>query len=200
MTREALLVIDVDSGNGWGNHFEDYGRTREHIGGAIKNFLDEERKTGGLVVFVMLDCRSPDRQVSQVCSDDIREEFILREDVHCIGCGPTYTHLAPFLGHRHGEYFEPVFVKKNEEDAFTNGELVDFLCREGVTTIRIIGCNTFQCIRATARGALEHGFHVTLLKDGTYPPFVSKNEQVAWKKSLELFLQKPNEILRVVVQ
>ena len=89
----------------------------------------------------------------------------------CIVCEelPEYARLASFLKHRHGTEFEPAFIK-TRGNAFTNQTLAPYLRSMGVDEIILAGCNTFQCVLDTAVGALEAGFHATLLSRCAYPP------------------------------
>lgn len=56
-------------------------------------------------------------------------------------------------------------IHKNHNSAFENTELLSELDRLGVARIFLAGAATNWCIRATAYGALERGFDVTLLSD-----------------------------------
>jgi nicotinamidase-related amidase len=56
-------------------------------------------------------------------------------------------------------------VHKRYNSAFENTELLAELDRRGVAKLFLAGAATNWCIRATAYGALERGFDVTLLSD-----------------------------------
>ncbi len=65
--------------------------------------------------------------------------------------------LTPKLG-------EPL-IHKTFESSFEQTALTDELTRVGATHIVLAGASTNWCIRATAYGALERGYDLTLLKD-----------------------------------
>ncbi len=65
--------------------------------------------------------------------------------------------LAPAEG-------EPL-VHKHFNSAFEQTEFEDHLARLGVSHIVLAGAATNWCIRATAYGALDRGYDVTLVKD-----------------------------------
>ena len=56
-------------------------------------------------------------------------------------------------------------IHKQFESSFEQTKLEDELARLGATHITLAGAMTNWCIRATAYGALERGYHLTLLKD-----------------------------------
>lgn len=57
-------------------------------------------------------------------------------------------------------------VHKQFNSAFENTTLEEVLGREKATHIVLAGCATNWCIRATAYGALDRGYDVTLIADG----------------------------------
>jgi nicotinamidase-related amidase len=59
---------------------------------------------------------------------------------------------------------EPV-VHKLHESSFEQTTLDDELARRGITHIVLAGAATNWCIRATAYGALDRGYDLTLVKD-----------------------------------
>jgi nicotinamidase-related amidase len=59
---------------------------------------------------------------------------------------------------------EPV-VHKSFNSSFENTNLDDELARVGATRIALAGAATNWCIRATAYGALERGYDLTLISD-----------------------------------
>lgn len=65
--------------------------------------------------------------------------------------------LAPAEG-------EPV-VHKHFNSAFEETELSEVLDRLGITHVALAGAASNWCIRATAYGALDRGYDLTLLKD-----------------------------------
>ena len=56
-------------------------------------------------------------------------------------------------------------IHKNFNSSFENTSLDDDLAKLGATHIVLAGCATNWCIRATAYGALERGYDLTLVKD-----------------------------------
>lgn len=68
---------------------------------------------------------------------------------------------APALVPAAGE----VLIHKNFNSSFEHTTLDDELARLGATHIVLAGCATNWCIRATAYGALERGYDLTLVKD-----------------------------------
>ena len=56
-------------------------------------------------------------------------------------------------------------VHKNFNSSFENTSLDEDLAKLGATHIVLAGCATNWCIRATAYGALERGYDLTLVKD-----------------------------------
>ena len=56
-------------------------------------------------------------------------------------------------------------VTKRTWGAFTHTGLLDYLRREGVTQVVIVGISTSAGVESTARQAHEFGFHVTLATD-----------------------------------
>lgn len=75
--------------------------------------------------------------------------------------GTPEWELVPELVPAEGE---PV-VHKNFNSAFAATALDELLAERGVTRIVLAGCATNWCIRATAYGAFERGYDVTLVKD-----------------------------------
>ncbi len=59
---------------------------------------------------------------------------------------------------------EPL-VHKHFNSAFEQTEFEDYLAKLGVSHIVLAGAATNWCIRATAYGALDRGYDVTLVKD-----------------------------------
>lgn len=58
-----------------------------------------------------------------------------------------------------------LLIHKNFNSSFEQTTLDDDLARLGATHIVLAGCATNWCIRATAYGALERGYDLTLVKD-----------------------------------
>lgn len=68
---------------------------------------------------------------------------------------------APALVPAAGE----LLIHKNFNSSFEQTGLDDALAKLGATHIVLAGCATNWCIRATAYGALERGYDLTLVKD-----------------------------------
>lgn len=75
--------------------------------------------------------------------------------------GSAAWELAPELVPADGE---PV-VHKRFNSSWEHTELADLLDGVGATRIVLAGCATNWCIRATAYGAFERGYDVTLIED-----------------------------------
>lgn len=56
-------------------------------------------------------------------------------------------------------------VYKSFNSAFEETELADLLARVGVERVVLAGAATNWCVRATAYGALDRGYHLTLVED-----------------------------------
>ena len=57
------------------------------------------------------------------------------------------------------------FMPKQHNDAFTNPDLSALLRREGIRTVFLVGVFANGCVRATARGAVAHGYRAVVLED-----------------------------------
>jgi nicotinamidase-related amidase len=55
---------------------------------------------------------------------------------------------------------------KNQSDAFSNTEFDGYLRKNNVDEVLITGLDGAYCVNATARGALNRGYKVTLFQDG----------------------------------
>jgi nicotinamidase-related amidase len=73
----------------------------------------------------------------------------------------TAWRLVPELAPAEGE----ARIDKRFESSFEATTLEDELARVGATHIVLAGAQTNWCIRATAYGALDRGYDLTLLKD-----------------------------------
>ena len=58
-----------------------------------------------------------------------------------------------------------MLIHKNFNSSFEQTPLDQELAELGATHIVLVGCATNWCIRATAYGALERGYDLTLVKD-----------------------------------
>jgi len=159
MPRKALLVIDVDHACGWKPKDIQDNSLKQLVAENIKTELANWRASNGLIVFVIYG------------NDTTGQEAQVNEINGCVVCDRNDSaRLAEFLEHRHKNTTEPAFVKKSY-DAFTNKSLAQYLKKQGVTEVVLAGCQTFHCVQATALGAVNAGFNVTLLRDLVFLPF-----------------------------
>jgi len=70
--------------------------------------------------------------------------------------------LVPGLSPAEGE----MRIDKHFNSSFEQTSLEETLARLGATHIVLVGAATNWCIRATAHGALDRGYDLTLIKDG----------------------------------
>ncbi len=70
---------------------------------------------------------------------------------------PIHPAIAPKDG-------EPIF-EKTVGDAFAETKLADWLRERDIDEVILLGAATNQCINDTCRGALDHGFKVTVVGD-----------------------------------
>ncbi len=184
-SNEALLVIDIDRGDMWQHKVGMLIEERKSVALNIIETLKTWRQVGGTIIFVVL--------VYSEKSQKTKKTAQLAEDEHskCLACRllPKGERLAGFLGHRHGENYEPVFLKEHN-DAFTNSELISFLRSKGITRVFLAGCHTFACVLETARGALKNGINVTLLKNCVYRQ-PNQEEEKNWISEVAGFLPRP---------
>jgi nicotinamidase/pyrazinamidase len=57
------------------------------------------------------------------------------------------------------------YLSKRRSDAFTNPEVDRMLSQLGVRTVLLAGVFAGGCVRATARGALQHGYRAVVLSE-----------------------------------
>lgn len=69
--------------------------------------------------------------------------------------GSKWDKLDPRLGHQPDE----PWMKKTKYSCFWGTPLAEILIGNGVDTLIITGCSTDACIRATAIGSIDLGFH-----------------------------------------
>jgi nicotinamidase-related amidase len=72
-----------------------------------------------------------------------------------------WTELAPELDQQPSDHI----VEKRTWGAFVNTDLADYLTRNGVTQVVIVGVSTSIGVESTARQAYEAGFNITLATD-----------------------------------
>ncbi len=69
------------------------------------------------------------------------------------------------------------FIKRGE-DAFSNGELDDFLRKKGVAHLFLAGVDSAMSIKETAHSALDLGYRVTFIQDAIFTVYESRWERV----------------------
>ena len=69
------------------------------------------------------------------------------------------------------------FIKRGE-DAFSNGELDDFLRKKGVAHLFLAGVDSAMSIKETAHSALDLGYRVTFIQDAIFTAYESRWERV----------------------
>jgi len=90
---------------------------------------------------------------------------------------------------------EPRIYKKFES-SFENTELEKELSSRGITQVVLAGAATNWCIRATAYGALDRGYDLTIVKDAhTTKPMELEN---GFKIDAEQVVQELNAVMRWV--
>ena len=169
---DALLVIDIDGGDHWDSSVAQLDPEKKKVACAIQKTINEWRAANALVIYIVyvrgFAC-SPSAQITWN-----------RKQPGCIACDLSEdARLTPFLKHRHGSQYEPVFVKYTN-DAFTNPELIEYLRACGVTRVFLAGCNTFFCVLDTAKGAVRNGFRVPLLEECSYPALGNDQYRQDW--------------------
>jgi len=168
---DALMVIDIDGNCNWQSDICALDDARKKVAYAIQKELARWRESGGLIIFVVLNNHDA-AQIEQ-------------NGGGCIACDlPINMRLAGFLEHRHGERFEPVFIK-SRTNAFCNRRLTQFLRKKKVSRLFLVGCNTFYCVLDTACGAVGEGFQVSLLESCTHPGFSGSNiKKLQWHRDV----------------
>lgn len=188
---KALMVVDIDYQDGWHPHKILRDETMKTVSQALVGRLAQARRASIPIMFVMLDpLRSNHINGAQTDRTDRREK--------CLGCDREDNKLPDFLGHRHGNLFEAVFVK-GSADAFTNPSIASFLRMKRITQIFLAGCNTFACIQATAIGAVKAGFDVSLVEDCAFPPFQYESYRREWLSSIGRACPETNKAPSVVI-
>ncbi len=176
--KRALLVVDIDHYNGWKPEDVVLDSEKERVAKAIKQTLDDERAKESVVAFVIVDWYDATGQETQIQAAHRCHTEPKDQKGGCIVCDRSdVERLAAFLEHRHE--IEAAFIKKYC-DAFTNYGLAKYLHSAGIKEIMLAGCYTSICILDTTRGALQNGFHVTLLDNCTYPPFENMPDKKGW--------------------
>lgn len=71
---------------------------------------------------------------------------------------------------------------KRFSDAFSNSNLDEFLNKNRVDTIYLVGIDAQYCVYATAKGALKHGYNVAIIKDG-----IALRAERKWNEIIEKY-------------
>lgn len=177
---KALLVIDIDHGDGWGFYSEN--KERKQVASAIKEILAAERANNGLIIFIVLMCSGASGQEAQYSLENIqgtKQSSLEIKTGDCLVCDTVVCgqRLAEFLEHRHDS--EPGFIKRRG-NAFENKNLEKYLREKAVTEVELVGCNTDQCVKDTAAGALKAGFKVALLARASFPLLIKNVADKSW--------------------
>jgi nicotinamidase-related amidase len=104
--------------------------------------------------------------------------------------GSADWQLVPDLVPRAGE----AIVEKQFESSFENTSLEPTLAELGVSHVVLAGAMTNWCIRATAYGALDRGYDLTLVKDAHTTATVEFDNGL--KIEAEKIVQELNVVLR----
>ena len=76
-----------------------------------------------------------------------------------------------------GNYFE-----KHTHNAFKNNNLVKFIKENNINEVEIVGCDACKAVYSTAKGAIDMGLKVTVMKDAV----IAMNEKNFIKSSARL--------------
>ncbi|MFY9513437.1 MAG: isochorismatase family protein [Rubrivivax sp.] len=107
-----------------------------------------------------------------------------------MAAGSPQWQLVPELVPQEGE---PI-VHKQYESSFENTTLEAELARLGVSHVVLAGAMTNWCIRATAYGALDRGYDMTLVKDAHTTGTVELDD--GFKIEAEKIVQDLNLVMR----
>lgn len=72
---------------------------------------------------------------------------------------------------------------KHQQDAFTSYQLCEYLNKNKIDTITIVGLDAVACVSKTALSAVNKGFHVSIVQDGIMSKKVSTTNSVLKKLS-----------------
>lgn len=145
-SRTALLVIDIQ---------EDYTGPE-----AKKRFRDGDRI---LAVANTLLAQSESRDLVPVFIQNVVGNGFLRA---CMGGVNAPGAPGTAMDRRLTRVTGAVTFPKGRSDAFSNPDLDAFLRREQVDHLVLVGLDGAYCVNATARGALNRGYRVTLVTQG----------------------------------
>lgn len=193
---KALMVVDICHGDGWKPEDIKRNTNKEQVLSHIKravNFVRNEKLPRVFIIFVPRGKEIG--QQAQFCFQDkqnIVNPMSLLDRVRassCMVCEIPNYRLSKELEHQHNGTFEPAFIKAFS-NSFTNEKLAPYLTENGINEVVLAGCNTEECVYETAKGAVEHGFNVTLLEDCTFPPFASEGSKKKWARDVEQIISR----------
>jgi nicotinamidase/pyrazinamidase len=144
--RKALLVIDVqeDFTGLKGKQPVPYNGVEPQIA-VINNLIDGAAKAGLKVVYIR-----------HMYDDNFVTRLVLRRDIE--GTPGTEMDARIKIVNRND------FTKKLS-DAFSNPRLDEFMIINQVNEVYLVGLDAAYCVYNTARGALNRGYKVTVVKD-----------------------------------
>ena len=175
--KSALLVVDVQKSFDWVDDSLDDGKKK--VAETLRQVLRDARENATIIpVFIK---KFDEKEI--VSKAPFGVQYHIGEG--CIGCGGVDPFPA-FLEHRHGNDFEPVFLKGHMDAFRGNGELEKFLREKKIKDIFLAGCFTFSCVLETARGAYEAGFNVRALRECVFPQLMDNNNAHHWVTSVTI--------------
>jgi nicotinamidase-related amidase len=153
-TRTAILVVDMV-----GDMFfhQTLSRQRPSLVAAINALTEAGRAAGYLVVWI--------RPEYEADLSDAPLEF-KRRGIHIAIAGSAGPELLADLNIASRDH---VVVKKRYSGFFGTG-LDDYLRRERVGRLLVVGVNTHACVRMTAIDAYQHDYDIVIVKEcvGSY--------------------------------
>lgn len=180
--KEALLVIDIDHANGWSKESIDRDPERKTVAESIKKLLDQKRLNDELIIFITYPYNP----------------YYVAKNTQCPVCNvETKDKLASFLEHRCGSLKEPAFVKDGM-DAFSDPEFREYIEKQGIRELKIVGCLSDCCVLATAQTAVGKGINVTVVGGCVYPRLIDIDAVDDWTTRAKRFAESPAAMARVI--
>jgi nicotinamidase-related amidase len=145
-SKAAVLVIDMA-----GNWTEPDAMIGSDLGGVtaqIKKVITAARNNDVPVLFTTM-------AYDPAMSDVSRVSRLKTPHADKMIRGDQSTQVIAELDRRDDE----PLIEKPRASAFRNTNLISILVDRGIDTVVIVGCSTSGCIRATAEGAVDLGFH-----------------------------------------
>ncbi|MCB6608606.1 isochorismatase family cysteine hydrolase [[Clostridium] symbiosum] len=126
---------------------------------------------------IILDARRQNQKIVYVC-----QEFHRLDSAFCFLAfggrllqGTTGASLCPDL-----EIADDAVFVKHEQDAFTSRRFAGYLNDNRINAVTVVGLDASACVYKTSLGAVNRGFHVTVIQDG----IIGKNT-AATKRALQ---------------